>query len=39
MPDTITTPDALMALSNELSDFSDKLDDYIDMRPIPSTWK
>jgi hypothetical protein len=35
MPDTITTPDALMALSNELSDFSDKLDDYIEHAPDP----
>jgi hypothetical protein len=35
MPDTITTPDALMALSNELSDFSGKLDDYIEHAPDP----
>lgn len=35
MPDTMTTPDALMGLSNELSDFSDKLDDYIKDAPDP----
>ena len=34
MPDTITL-DALMILSNALSDFSDKLDDYIKDSPDP----
>lgn len=34
MPDA-TSPDALMELSNELSEFSDKLDDYIKDSPDP----
>jgi hypothetical protein len=36
MPDT-TTPDALMELSDELSNFSDTLDDYIKAAPDPYT--
>jgi hypothetical protein len=35
MPDTLNTPEALLELSDALSDFSDKLDDYIKDAPDP----